>query len=135
MHYQAIALLVAAAATQVAGVPQPAATTNVLGPFLPENFATGVGGALDHAPTDAPDIGSAQGGVHAAWAGEMTVTYANHDNYSIILAHQRGYNSPPQVGYGNDGVPDAHVPINGQQVIRFPAGYHGAVFINLDAPG
>jgi len=135
MHYNAIALLSAAAATHVAGIPQPVPTDNALGPFLSESFATGIGGALDPAPTDAPDVGSAQGQFNAAWAGEMTVTYANHDNYSIILAHQRGSDAPPPIGYGNGGVPDAHVPIGGEQVIRFPNGYHGAVFINLDAPG
>lgn len=134
MHYQAIALVAAAAASQVAGAPQPKPTANVLGPFLPENFPTGVGGALDIAPTPAPDA-NAEPGFQVAWAGEMTVTYANHDNYSIILAHQRGANAPPPIGYGNDGVPDTHIPIGGKQVLRFPAGYHGAAFINLDAPG
>ncbi len=135
MHYQAMAILAAAVATQVAGAPQPKAAANFLGPFLPENFPTGVGGALDVAGPPAANTGSGAGDFQVAWAGEMTITYANHDNYSIIIAHQRGANSPPPIGYNDDGIPDTHIPVGGEQVVRFPGGYHGVAFINLDAPG
>lgn len=132
MHYQAIALLAAAAATKVAGAPEPK-PRNVLGPFFPDGFVPAAGGALDPSVTPPPSLGS--GDVHAERAKTMTVTFANHDYYKLHLAHVRGADSPPPIGFGNDGAPDAHLEVGGHQVLKFPAGYNGATYMNIETPG
>lgn len=126
MQSQLLVLLAAVAATQAAAVPEPSPTLGA-GPELPSGFVSAKGGALDLSapnPTAKPDPAAAAG---KAWAGTMTITFANHDSAEIRVAHRQGSGSPSPL---NPFVRDAHIKVGGQEVVRYPAGYHGAAFLN-----
>lgn len=126
MQSKLLVLLAAVAATQAAAVPEPSPTLGA-GPELPFGFVSAKGGALDLPapdPTAKPDPAAAAG---KAWAGTMTITFANHDSGEIRVAHRQGSGSPSPL---NPFVRDAHIKAGGQEVVRYPAGYHGAAFLN-----
>lgn len=130
MFTKIITLLAAAAAAQAAAVPDPSRTIGP-GPELPTGFVKAVGGALDLPapnPTAKPDVADAA----QAWANVMTITFANHDNNTVRVAHRLGAGSPNPIG---NFVRDACIGRGKQEVVHYPGGFHGAAFVNLDAPG
>lgn len=124
MQSKFITLLATIVAVQAAAVPEPSATLGP-GPELPPGFVSAKGGALDAPePTAAPAAGAMAA---QAWAGVMTVTYANHDGAEIRVAHRQGSGSPSPLNPFNR---DARIKDGGQEVVHYPAGYHGAAFLN-----
>ncbi len=126
MQSKLFALVAIFSVAQAAAVPEPSPTLGD-GPELPSGFVSAKGGALDlpaASPTAKPDPALA---VAQAWAGTMTITFANHDSQEIRVAHRQGAGSPSPL---KPFVRDAHIKVGGQEVVRYPGGYHGAAFLN-----